>query len=162
MHSEISVFLGEHPRNWICIRDVALRHLTDLREQLEYATHCKTIRVKGPLARPITSTPKSQFKKSFVAEGSSPPSPVLHSSLICGNGVSPNSSDPSNTSLIHSRSPTSISELYEGKKSFFLPPSLKPRGPSIDLIKINSKLIFSAHFTYYVLCCNGFVKVGRN
>ena len=105
--------------------------------------------MKGPLARPITSTPKSQFKKSFVAEGSSPPSPVLHSSLICGNGVSPNSSDPSNTSLIHSRSPTSISELYEGKKSFFLPPSLKPRGPSIDLIKFNSKLILSA---FHILC----------
>jgi len=98
---------GGHPRNWNTLRDIAFRHLQLIHDRFTFETHCKTVRIKGPV------------NPTNIRKVNGHISPMKNSPNKTGSPPSP--------TLKNRQSPVSLNELYQAKQSFFLPPSLKPR-----------------------------------
>ncbi|KAF7639210.1 hypothetical protein Mgra_00001440 [Meloidogyne graminicola] len=87
---------GEHPRNWLALREVSIQLIQDVIYNLQQQTKFHCVGVGG--------------RKAAIAE------------FIDKDGSF------STNSQIENVSPTIVlNELYEGRRSLFMPPALKPR-----------------------------------
>jgi hypothetical protein len=87
--------LGEHPRNWLALRELSIRLVQDAIYNLQQQTKFHCVGIGG--------------RRAAIAE-------YMEKDL----SFSSNS--------VENVSPTIVlNELYEGRRSLFMPPSLKPR-----------------------------------
>ena len=89
-------FVGEHPRNWLALREISIQLIQDVSCHLQQQTKLHCVGVGG--------------RKAAIAE------------------YMEKDESFSLNSPVENVSPTIVlNELYEGRRSLFMPPSLKPR-----------------------------------
>jgi len=97
----LNICLGEHPRNWLALREVSVQLIQDVIYHLQQQTKFHCVGVGGR---------KAAIAEFIEKDGSFSATPT--------ENVSP--------TIV-------LNELYEGRRSLFMPPALKPRSAGFYL-----------------------------